>query len=101
MGVVLVTLSWLGTTMPTDTLVKISIGGEDWEVQRSCTDTEAFGAHISCEGESNTSEAWSWFMTDGTVSVGKGKHIHICFDCNCPVPEPVQALIVLLNTELR
>ena len=35
-------------------------------------------------------ERWSWFMDDTTV-----KGAHVCFECGEPVPEHIQALVVL------
>ena len=81
--------------------------GSGWVVARTVADNAIsnegtiYASHVACtltppkpnySGDDNDDgERWSWFVDD----IPDREQIHICFECHAPVPEHIQALVVL------
>ena len=87
-----------------NTVVFDDTEGSGWCVAQTSDDGlmsphTAYARHETCpRAKENYSdhtdggeERWSWFVDD----IENDDNIHVCFECGEPVPEHIQALVVL------
>ncbi|KKL50870.1 hypothetical protein LCGC14_2301210 [marine sediment metagenome] len=91
--------------MPNNAVVFDDTKGCGWCVARTSEDGimdphTLYAMHVTCtrsrsnnigKVKMNKGERWSWFVDD----IERDDGVHICFECEEPVPEHIQALVVL------
>ena len=56
---------------------------------------EAYAYHHRCNNETKNKGEWSWFVSDCYT----GDEPAVCYDCRCPVPDYIQAIVRLYEYE--